>query len=81
MIIRYTITILRYTIFSNVDYVMMEIIIELHNANIKYMIFRYEIDTGDIKYVKIYKISQQRGYLQLEIMVKQFRYSGGAIPA
>ena len=39
------------------------------------------MDAGDIKYVKIRKIGQQRGYSQLETTVKQFRHSGGATPA
>lgn len=58
MVIRYTIIILRYTILYNVGCIMRETLIEPTSANIKYMIFRYKIDAGNIKYVKICKMSQ-----------------------
>lgn len=41
---------------------MGETLIEPISVNIKYTIFRCEIDTNNIKYVKIHKIGQQQGY-------------------
>lgn len=59
MIIRYAITTLRYIIFCNVGYVMRKTSTELISAIIKYMIFRYKMKVGNIKYIKIHKIGQQ----------------------
>lgn len=56
MVIKYTMTILRYTIFCNIGCVKREISIELISAKIKYTIFRFGMDTGNIKFVKIYKV-------------------------
>lgn len=58
VIIRYAITILRYTIFCNIGCIIGETLIEPTSANIKYMIFRYKMDAGNLKYVKIFKIDQ-----------------------
>lgn len=73
-------TTLRYTIFYNINYVIGEIIKKPNNANIKYTIFRCEIDAGNIKYIKIRKIDQQKVYPQLEITVKQFGHLCNIIP-
>lgn len=58
MVIKYAVTTLSYTIFCNVDYVMGETSTEPISANIKYMIFRCEKDTGNIKDIKIRKLDQ-----------------------
>lgn len=59
MIIRYTIISLKYTVFHNISCVIGEKIIRKNSTNIKYTIFKYEIDAGDIKYIKIHKINQE----------------------
>lgn len=69
IVISYAITILRYTIFYNLGCVMRKTSTKPMSANIKYTIFSCEIDTSNIKYIKIRKVGTQWGYSQLETTI------------
>lgn len=57
VIIQYTITPLRYTIFCNIGYIMRKITTKPNNVNIKYTIIRCKINVDNIIYIKLHRCS------------------------
>lgn len=53
IVIIYAIVLLRYLIFYKIYFVIREILSKKYNTNIKYSIFKYKINTSNIKYLKL----------------------------